>query len=103
LSCGLETSELYGNPELKSRWISWISQRGRAGLVAYLDLDEHAAVPEPDCVGFQLNRQPPSQMEVWQGCLLATALEGQRGHYTAAGRGETCAVPPVDTYLNAVV
>ena len=100
MSGGLETSELYGNPELKTRWIS---QRGGAGLLAYLNLDEHAAVPQPDCVGFQLNRQPPSQMEVWQGCLLATALEGQRGRRTAVGRGETCAAPPVDTYLNAVV
>jgi len=63
LSCGLQTSELYGNPELKTRWIS---QRGGAGLLAYLNLDEHAAVPQPDCVGFQLNRQPPSQIEWWQ-------------------------------------
>ena len=56
--------------------------------------DEHAAVPQPECVAFELNRHLPSRVEVRQG--RQRRRKGGGAHAPLQGGGEARAPPPVD-------
>jgi len=56
--------------------------------------DEHAAVPQPECVASELNRHLPSRIEVRQG--RQRRRKGGGAHAPLQGGGEARAPPPVD-------